>query len=65
MIIGVWVILILYLGFPASWDRPLLIATGLILIVMGYRLKLAPKEPTAPVSAPTPDYKPDIKADPS
>ena len=39
MIIGVWVILILQLGFPDSWDRFLLVLTGLIIIFMAYRMK--------------------------
>lgn len=39
MIIGVWVILILQLGFPDSWDRFLLVLTGLAIIFMAYRMK--------------------------
>jgi len=39
MLIGVWVMVVLYLGFPANWDRILLIATGLLIITLGYRMK--------------------------
>lgn len=39
MILGVWVMLILYLGFPAHWDKFLLLVTGLVIIFIAYRMK--------------------------
>ena len=47
MIIGVWVMVILYLGFPGNWDRFLLIVTGLIVIFIAYRMKSGSEEKPA------------------
>ena len=44
MLLGVWVIVFLFLGFPQGWQKILAIATGLYLIVLGYSLSSdAPK----------------------
>jgi cell division protein FtsW (lipid II flippase) len=47
VIIGVWVMIFLFLGFPASWEKAFAILTGLVIIIFAYRIKF--KE-TAPKS---------------
>lgn len=37
-VFGVWVIVFLFLGFPSTWQRPIAIATGLIIIAIAYNL---------------------------
>lgn len=45
MLIGVWVMIILFLGFPGSWEKALLLATGVALVAIGYRMPApAPKQ---------------------
>lgn len=44
MIIGVWVMIVLHLGFPAIIDKFLLLATGLVIIAIAYKMRLAPKK---------------------
>jgi len=56
VLIGVWVIVFLFLGFPSSWEKVLAIATGLLIISMAYRIKF--KEPKPPVGAPFTDNVP-------
>lgn len=38
MLIGVWVMIILFLGFPGTWEKILLLATGAALVAVGYRM---------------------------
>jgi hypothetical protein len=33
---------ILYLGFPASWDRWMLALTGLVIVIVSYRSSVGP-----------------------
>lgn len=35
-IIGLWVIILPFLGFPGSWKKVLSVLTGLALIYLGY-----------------------------
>lgn len=37
-IIGVWIALFLYLGFPVEWHKIILVITGLIVISIAYNL---------------------------
>ncbi len=37
-IMGVWVMIFLFLGFPIGWHRIILIVTGLIIIAIAYNL---------------------------
>ena len=36
MILGVWIIVFPFMGFPASWDKVISILTGLLLIILAY-----------------------------
>jgi len=45
VIIGVWVMIFLFLGFPSSWEKALAILTGLLVIVMAYRIKFKETQP--------------------
>jgi hypothetical protein len=35
-IIGLWVIVLPFLGFPSSWKKVLFVLTGIALIYLGY-----------------------------
>lgn len=37
-IMGVWVMVFLYLGFPIGWHKIILIISGLIIIAIAYNL---------------------------
>ena len=49
MIIGVWVMALLFLGFPSSWDKILYVITGLIIVIMAYNSKPEISEPASNV----------------
>ncbi|MDE2188594.1 MAG: hypothetical protein KGJ35_02605 [Patescibacteria group bacterium] len=36
---GVWVMVFLFLGIPATWEKILAILTGLFIIVIAYRIR--------------------------
>ena len=38
MLFGVWTALFLFLGFPSAWDRILAVVTGLLIIIIAYRI---------------------------
>jgi hypothetical protein len=61
-LLGVWVMVFLFLGFPAPWDKGVAIASGLLIIAIAYRGGVAmrasinpvpPTSPTQPTSAAT------------
>jgi hypothetical protein len=39
MILGAWIALVPYLGFPRSWDEPMLVISGLLLVLVGFLLR--------------------------
>jgi hypothetical protein len=39
VVIGVWIMVFLFLGFPSSWQKILALLTGLILVVFAYRIR--------------------------
>ena len=39
MLVGVWVAVLLFLGFSPEWHKILAVATGLYLIILAYSLK--------------------------
>lgn len=41
MLLGTWVLLLPFLGFPGTWDKWLLVATGIILIGVGIAVRRA------------------------
>lgn len=44
ILLGVWVAVLLFLGFPDIWQKILAVATGIYLIVLAYSLRAdAPK----------------------
>jgi len=46
-ILGVWVIVFLFLGFPVGWDTWISVITGLLIILVAYRKKPQQKSPSA------------------
>jgi len=56
ILLGVWIAILLFLGFPQGWQKILAVATGLYLIIIAYSLRLeAPK--TTDIRAPFVDHK--------
>lgn len=39
MLLGTWVALLPFLGFPGSWDRILLVISGVIIISIGIAMR--------------------------
>jgi uncharacterized membrane protein YfcA len=74
IIIGVWVGLFLFLGFPSSWEPWIAVLTGLVIIIFAYRMKFkenaeavapvvpaaAPKEAVITESSPKTDSTSDV-----
>lgn len=51
MILGVWVIILPFLGFPSGWDRTIAVVAGFLIVAIAY--SLGPKvktraEPSVP-----------------
>ena len=38
MLIGVWIMIFLFLGFPIGWEQVLALITGLVIIIVAYRM---------------------------
>lgn len=38
MVLGVWVAVLLFLGFPSSWDKLIAVVSGLLVLFVAYRL---------------------------
>jgi len=45
MLLGVWVMVFLFLGFPSGWNKLLALISGLLTIVVAYRMPPAISEP--------------------
>jgi len=41
MLLGAWVALLPFLGFPSSWDKVLFLASGVIIISVGISIRRA------------------------
>jgi hypothetical protein len=39
MLFGIWVMVFLFLGFPAEWNKIISLVTGFLILVGAYRLK--------------------------
>jgi hypothetical protein len=37
-VLGIWVAIFLFLGLPTSWDKPIAVITGLIIVIAAYTL---------------------------
>jgi hypothetical protein len=42
-LLGFWVIIFLFLGFPIAWDKWIAIVTGVLVILVAYRKTPPPK----------------------
>lgn len=42
-LLGFWVIIFLFLGFPIGWDRWIAVVTGILVILVAYRKTPGPK----------------------
>jgi hypothetical protein len=59
MLLGVWVMLIpVFFGFPGSWNEPILIVSGILIVFIAYRSEpRSPQEPAAPADAPYVEHR--------
>jgi len=48
LIVGIWVAILPFLGFPSSWKRFFFFLSGLLLIYIAYLLHREGKRPAAP-----------------
>ncbi len=48
VLIGVWIMVFLFLGFPIMWHKILAVVSGLVIIVMAYRLPASKPKDTLP-----------------
>ena len=48
-IIGLWIIVLPFLGFPGSWKTVMLVLTGVALIYLGYLFYMEAKERLAKI----------------
>lgn len=55
-IIGLWIIVLPFLGFPGSWKTVMLILTGLALIYLGYLFYMEAKERLAKIENQTESF---------
>lgn len=39
MLMGVWIMLLPFLGFPSSWGKIIALVSGLIVIILAYALR--------------------------
>lgn len=49
MLIGVWVAVFLFLGFPLLWHKIIAVVSGLVIIMMAYRLPSTMQKDTSPL----------------
>jgi hypothetical protein len=60
MLLGVWVMLVpLFLGFPGSWNGPILVVTGILIVFIAYRSEptSSTKEPAVSADAPYAEHR--------
>ncbi len=50
---GVWVMVFLFLGFRADWDKGIAIVSGIIIIAIAYRGGIAARTEKTPPAADT------------
>ena len=65
MIVGVWIMIFLFLGFPLNFKKTLAVITGLAVVVGAYRMK--PDESNSSVknsSKPFVEHKSEPKSEP-
>ena len=41
-IIGIWIMIFLYLGFPSNWDKVFAVCTGLLVVIISFRISNKP-----------------------
>ena len=55
MILGIWVIISLFLGFPPVWDKILAVASGVLIVLIAY--SMAPRDPVSHKDEPFVDHR--------
>ena len=56
MVIGIWVLILPFLGFPGDWEKTLAFLTGIVIIGVSYRLKPEEGTPGGASSAASASY---------
>jgi len=62
MLLGVWVLVLPFLGFPGGWLKTMSIITGLVVIAVAYRMKPANLPIKAASDKPYVEHKAEQKA---
>lgn len=55
-IIGLWLIVLPFLGFPGSWKTVILVLTGIALVYLGYLFYMEAKERLAKIENQTESF---------
>jgi hypothetical protein len=63
MLLGAWTIIFLFLGFPIGWEEILAALTGLVVVIMAYRMPSPIKESKNPSAIPFVEHKSEYKND--
>ncbi len=56
MLLGAWIVVFLFLGFPHSWDKLFAVVCGLLIIAISYRIR-PPVSSAAPRAMPYVEHK--------
>lgn len=43
IILGVWIMVFLFLGFPSAWDKVFALVTGFLLCLVAFKLERSPR----------------------
>jgi hypothetical protein len=46
-VLGLWIMIFLFLGFPSTWDKWFAVVTGMLIIAISYSMKSERKEPAS------------------
>ncbi|MDB5239091.1 MAG: hypothetical protein JWO00_426 [Candidatus Parcubacteria bacterium] len=39
MVLGVWILILPYLGFPDDWKKNIALVTGILVVIIAYKVK--------------------------
>ena len=60
MIFGVWLAILPFLGFPLDWEKALACLSGLLIVILAYRLKPVNADKNDPAAMPYAEHKSEI-----
>ena len=60
VILGIWVMAFLFLGFPSAWDKVFALLSGLIILVVAFKTERR-QRPSSAANIPYVEHKNDIQ----